>query len=244
MGGGLLLITVLVDDILGGLLDALHIGFDSAACRSCRSLLGFIAMFGVGGLFATQVLDLHGAPGGGRRRRLRGRRASRVVYLLFRVFRRAEGGAPFQIADLVGREGSVSVGDPGRPARHRLREGRGPDPRDRGDRRRGHPGAARRSASPATAGTGLVVDGRHREPAVAPTPARSTKGDSTVPDIFNFGGRRASRSSSIVIVLVLVVAYIGSRYKVAGANEALIVSGRRERGPRARRGSRSSAARA
>ncbi len=35
----------------------------------------------------------------------------------------------------------------------------------------------------------------------------------------------------IVIVLVLVVAYMGSRYKVAGANEALIVSGRRERGP-------------
>ena len=34
----------------------------------------------------------------------------------------------------------------------------------------------------------------------------------------------------IVIVLVLVVAYMGSRYKVAGANEALIVSGRRERG--------------
>src|ERR687889_798492 len=34
----------------------------------------------------------------------------------------------------------------------------------------------------------------------------------------------------IVIVLVLVVAYMGTRYKVAGANEALIVSGRRERG--------------
>jgi flotillin len=35
----------------------------------------------------------------------------------------------------------------------------------------------------------------------------------------------------IVVVLVLVIAYMGSRYKVAGANEALIVSGRRERGP-------------
>ncbi len=35
----------------------------------------------------------------------------------------------------------------------------------------------------------------------------------------------------IVIVLVLVVAYMGTRYKVAGANEALIVSGRREKGP-------------
>ncbi|HEX2626262.1 MAG TPA: SPFH domain-containing protein, partial [Candidatus Limnocylindrales bacterium] len=34
----------------------------------------------------------------------------------------------------------------------------------------------------------------------------------------------------IVIVLVLVVAYMGTRYKVAGANEALIISGRREKG--------------
>ncbi len=36
---------------------------------------------------------------------------------------------------------------------------------------------------------------------------------------------------AIIVVVVLVVAYMGSRYKVAGANEALIVSGRRERGP-------------
>jgi flotillin len=34
----------------------------------------------------------------------------------------------------------------------------------------------------------------------------------------------------IVVVLVLVVAYMGTRYKVAGANEALIISGRREKG--------------
>jgi flotillin len=35
----------------------------------------------------------------------------------------------------------------------------------------------------------------------------------------------------IIIVAVLIVSYIGSRYKVAGANEALIVSGKRDRGP-------------
>jgi flotillin len=35
----------------------------------------------------------------------------------------------------------------------------------------------------------------------------------------------------IIIVAVLIVSYIGSRYKVAGANEALIVSGQRDRGP-------------
>jgi flotillin len=51
-----------------------------------------------------------------------------------------------------------------------------------------------------------------------------------VPDFLNFGSG-VIPILLIVIVLVLVVAYMGSRYKVAGANEALIVSGRRERGP-------------
>ena len=35
----------------------------------------------------------------------------------------------------------------------------------------------------------------------------------------------------IIIVVVLIVAYIGSRYKVAGANEALVVSGQRDKAP-------------
>ena len=39
----------------------------------------------------------------------------------------------------------------------------------------------------------------------------------------------------IIIVAVLIVSYIGSRYKVAAANEALIVSGQRDRGPDGRR---------
>jgi flotillin len=51
-----------------------------------------------------------------------------------------------------------------------------------------------------------------------------------MPDILNFVGEGVIPILLIVIVLVLVVAYMGSRYKVAGANEALIVSGRRERG--------------
>src|SRR5687767_7031161 len=62
IGGGLLLITVLVDDILGGVLDALHIGFDIGGVSLMPLLLGFVSMFGVGGLFATQVLDLHAGP--------------------------------------------------------------------------------------------------------------------------------------------------------------------------------------
>ncbi len=39
----------------------------------------------------------------------------------------------------------------------------------------------------------------------------------------------------IIIVVVLIVSYIGSRYKVAGANEALVVSGQRDQGPDGRR---------
>jgi flotillin len=54
-----------------------------------------------------------------------------------------------------------------------------------------------------------------------------------VPDLgnlFSFVGGGVIPVLLVVLVLVLVVAYLGSRYKVAGANEALIVSGRRERG--------------
>ena len=40
---------------------------------------------------------------------------------------------------------------------------------------------------------------------------------------------------AIVVVVVLIVAYIGSRYKVAGANEALVVSGQRDKSPDGRR---------
>jgi flotillin len=51
-----------------------------------------------------------------------------------------------------------------------------------------------------------------------------------MPDLVDFVGGGVIPVLLIVIVLVLVVAYMGTRYKVAGANEALIVSGRRERG--------------
>ena len=55
IGGGLLLITVLVDDILGAIFD-----FDVGGVSLMPLLLSFVSMFGVGGLFATQVLDVHG----------------------------------------------------------------------------------------------------------------------------------------------------------------------------------------
>jgi len=111
LGGGLLLVTVLVDDILGGILDALHVGFDIGGVSLMPLLLGFVSMFGVGGLFATQVLGIHagqaaivgtvsGAIGFG------------IVYGMFTALRRSEGSNPFSTATLVGRQASVAVSIP------------------------------------------------------------------------------------------------------------------------------------
>ena len=45
-------------------------------------------------------------------------------------------------------------------------------------------------------------------------------------DIISFIGQGTLPVFFIIVVLVLIVAYLGSRYRVAGANEALIRSGR------------------
>jgi membrane protein implicated in regulation of membrane protease activity len=111
IGGGLLLLTVLLDDVLGGILDALHIDFSIGGVSLMPPLLAFVAMFGVGGIFASQVLDMHGAPaavvGVGF-----GIAGFAVAYLLFSALKRAEGSRPFSIGDLVGHMGSVSVAIP------------------------------------------------------------------------------------------------------------------------------------
>jgi flotillin len=57
-----------------------------------------------------------------------------------------------------------------------------------------------------------------------------------VPDeIVEFVGGGVLPIFLIIVVAVLIVAYIGSRYKVAGANEALVVSGQRDRSEDGRR---------
>lgn len=108
VGGGLLLITVLLDDVLGGLLDSVNVDFSLGGVSLMPPLLAFIAMFGVGGIFATQVLNLHGGPaalvGVGF-----GVVGFAIAYILFRALRQAEGARPFSIGDLVGSDGSVSV---------------------------------------------------------------------------------------------------------------------------------------
>ncbi len=53
--------------------------------------------------------------------------------------------------------------------------------------------------------------------------------------LFDFLGGGVFAIFAIIIVVVLIVSYIGSRYKVAGANEALVVSGQRDRSPDGRK---------
>lgn len=106
VGGGLLLITVLVDDILGAIFD-----FDVGGVSLMPLLLSFVSMFGVGGLFATQVLGVHGgqaaAWGGGF-----GIVGLGIAYFIFSALRRAEAPAPFSTRDLIGHDAYVQVGIP------------------------------------------------------------------------------------------------------------------------------------
>lgn len=108
VGGILLLLTVLLDDILGGLLDFLHLGFDLGGVTLMPLLLGFVSMFGVGGLFGTQVFALQAGPaslvgivfgviGAG------------IVWTVFGLLRRAEAPPAFSLSELIGQRGRVSV---------------------------------------------------------------------------------------------------------------------------------------
>ena len=132
VGGVLLLITVVFDDVVGGLLDGF--GFDIGGTSITPVLLGFIGMFGAGGLFATQVLDIHGGQAAiigvvsGRRRRGACRRPVRGPET------ERERGAVQDSRDLVGDDVYVSRRDPGQPLRQRPRQARGSDARVLGDR--------------------------------------------------------------------------------------------------------------
>src|SRR2546428_14030989 len=69
LGGGLLLLTLIFDDLFGGILNAIHLGFDLGGVSPTPVLLGFVAMFGIGGLFGPDSFGL--GPGGGTIGRLR-----------------------------------------------------------------------------------------------------------------------------------------------------------------------------
>jgi membrane-bound ClpP family serine protease len=107
----MLLLTLIVDDIFGGLLGAIHIGFDVAGVSPTPMLLGFVAMFGIGGLFG-----LHGVNAGVGIATLIGVAAglvgSGVVFGAFKVLRQAESSDTFTLQEMIGSTGRVSVGIP------------------------------------------------------------------------------------------------------------------------------------
>jgi membrane protein implicated in regulation of membrane protease activity len=109
VGGGLLLITVLLDDIFGGLLDFLD--FDVGGSSLMPILLAFVAMFGIGGLLGTQVLGLSGTEAAivGV---LAGAAGAVLAYGMFRLLRNSVTEPPFSQDDLAGREAYVSVAIP------------------------------------------------------------------------------------------------------------------------------------
>ena len=111
VGGGLLLLTLVVDDIFGGLLGALHLGFDVGGVSPTPLLLGFVAMFGVGGLFGLHslgagvgVATLVGV--------VAGLFGSSVVFGAYKVLKSAESTDSFSLQDMVGSTGRVLVGIP------------------------------------------------------------------------------------------------------------------------------------
>jgi membrane protein implicated in regulation of membrane protease activity len=109
VGGVLLLITVVFDDIVGGLLDGF--GFDVGGTSLTPILLGFVGMFGAGGLFATQVLDVHGGQAAviGI---VAGIGGAALAGGLFGLLKRSETAEPFNTSDLVGGSAYVSVSIP------------------------------------------------------------------------------------------------------------------------------------
>ena len=109
VGGVLLLITVLLDDILGGLLDFLD--FDLGGTSLMPVLLSFVAMFGIGGLLGTQVLDLSGAQASVVGVAF-GVAGSALSWLLFRFLYASETTSPYSQEDLIGREAYVLVSIP------------------------------------------------------------------------------------------------------------------------------------
>ena len=111
VGGGLLLLTVVLDDVIGGALDTLHIGVHVGGVALMPPLLGFVSMFGIGGLIGTQILTLDTGRAslvGG----IFGAIGFALVFGMFAALRRSEAPEPFSLNELVGQTGRVNVAIP------------------------------------------------------------------------------------------------------------------------------------
>ena len=110
VGGLLLLLTLVFDDIFGGLLGAIHLGFDVAGVSPTPMLLGFIALFGAGGLLGRSLgLGTGGATLAGVGAGLCG---AVLVFGAFRVLKRSESTDTFSLQDMIGSPARVSVAIP------------------------------------------------------------------------------------------------------------------------------------
>ena len=151
--------------------------------------------------------------------------------MVFSALGRAEAPEPFSTRDLVGHEAYVQVGIPAGRYGSVLVKAEGQT----------HEFSAT-AATDIPAGTVARVKRRRAAPDSSwnrrrrPRRRRRTGGRDrclTACSISSAAGVFAI--FAIIIVVVLIVSYIGSRYKVAGANEALIVSGQRDKSPDGRR---------
>jgi membrane protein implicated in regulation of membrane protease activity len=111
VGFVLLLVTVILDDVVGGVMDGLNIGVDIGGVSIAPIALGFVAMFGIGGLFGTTVLDLRSGPAS-----LVGVAAGVVgaltVYAIFGLLAHGQSQEAFSLSDMIGVSGRVVVGIP------------------------------------------------------------------------------------------------------------------------------------
>src|ERR1041385_4868057 len=57
IGGGLLLLTLIFGVLAESVLNAIHFGFDLGGVSPTPVLLGFVALFGVGGLASLHTFD-------------------------------------------------------------------------------------------------------------------------------------------------------------------------------------------
>jgi membrane protein implicated in regulation of membrane protease activity len=99
---------VVAEELLGGVLDAFHLNLDLGGVSLMPVLLGFISMFGVGGLFGTEVFDLDAGRASlvGAATGLLG---AFIVFASFNFLRRAEAPEAFSVRDLIGQRGRVTV---------------------------------------------------------------------------------------------------------------------------------------
>ena len=108
IGGGLLLLTLIFDDLFGGILNAIHFGFDVGGVSPTPVLLGFVAMFGVGGLAGLHTFG-QGAGGATGIGFAAGVVGAGIVLGAFKALQRAESTESFSLSDMVGSTGRVSI---------------------------------------------------------------------------------------------------------------------------------------